>query len=184
MLNSVTRNLIILIFVLSPIANAELWVKHDNGTIQSKFHGDCFKAGFCGKNNANLLTGWIEVDSTEYQNASNKYYKVSGGDVVEMTQQEKDDLDAQEAQAIQDALDQAIAQAKVDAKNYVDNSNEAQFRLTKSLAWVIFNSMVETRNKINEIISTSGVQVDPLPNRTWTQLKTAVKNEIDAENAS
>lgn len=103
MLNSVTRNLIILIFVLSPIANAELWVKHDNGTIQSKFHGDCFKAGFCGKNNTNLLTGWIEVDSTEYANASNKYYKVSGGEVVEMTQQEKDDLDAEEAQAQIDA---------------------------------------------------------------------------------
>ena len=80
--------------IISPLAHAELWVKHDNGTIETRYSGDCFRAGFCEKNNINLLTGWIEVDSTEFTNSQNKYYKVEAGDVVEMLQAEKDAVDA------------------------------------------------------------------------------------------
>lgn len=110
-----------------------------------------------------------------------KYWKHSSGAVVEMSQAEKDALDQAETDAQLAALKQL-------AKDYVDSGNDSDRRMVRALAWVIFKSMVETRNKVNEIITeinkNPSINVDALPNRTWQQLKNAVKNEIDTESAS
>jgi len=96
---------------------------------------------------------------------------------VEMTQGEKDAVDAQ-LQA-----DRILA-FKQRVKDSIDADNEEGLVRDKAIAWIIYKSLMETRNKINEIISTSGINVDPLPNRTWPQLKGAVKNEIDSPKAA
>lgn len=130
------------------------------------------------QNRADVL---INPDVSALAGVPIKYWKHSGGAVVEMTQSEKDALDQAEADA-------QLAALKQSAKDYVDSGNDSDRRMIRALAWVIFNSMVETRNKVNEIITEINrnptINVDALPNRTWQQLKKAVKNEIDTESAS
>lgn len=130
------------------------------------------------QNRADVL---INPDVSALAGVPIKYWKHLGGAVVEMSQAEKDALDQAEADA-------RLASLKQAAKDYVDSGNDSDRRMIRALAWVIFNSMVETRNKVNEIITEINrnptINVDALPNRTWQQLKKAVKNEIDTDSAS
>lgn len=76
--------------------------------------------------------------------------------------------------------DSNLAERKL-AKDQL-TSKSSVFKLQRAVSMVTFKSIMETRNKVNEIISVSGLNVDPLPNRTWPQLIQAVKNELDSGN--
>ena len=105
----------------------------------------------------------------------------------EKTQQEKDDYDSAQVAT-------QLAAIKQSAKDYVDTGQDADRRMIKALAWVIFNSMVETRQSVRDTqdcimngnnmsaIQSCVTGLTPLADRTWDQLKAAVKNEIDQEN--
>jgi len=69
-------------------------------------------------------------------------------------------------------------------KDSIDQNDEDSVVRDKAIAWIIYQSIMETRTKVNALISEQGSSVTPLPNRTWAQLKNAVKNEIENQNAS
>lgn len=120
--------------------------------------------------------GTVELTRAEYNAASAippQYRKWTGSAVEEMTQAEKDAVDAANVAA-------EIAAAKASAKAFIESLNDQQTVLLRNALRVVFASIVETRNKVNELAALAPT-VDPLPNRTWAQLKTAVRNQIDAE---
>ena len=46
---------------------------------------------------------------------------------------------------------------------------------------VIYASIGETRQRLNQLIAATGAAVPPLPIRTWAQALAAVRQQIDAE---
>jgi hypothetical protein len=55
---------------------------------------------------------------------------------------------------------------------------------TRATARVLYQSLAETRAKLNEAISALGLPVAPLAIRTWDQAVAAVGQAIDAERAA
>ncbi len=118
----------------------------------------------------------VEITRADYNAAAaiaQQYRKWTGSAVAEMTQAEKDAVDAAAAAAEK-------AAAKAAAKAFIESLSDQQTVLLRNSLRVVFGSLVETRNKVNELAALAPT-VDPLPNRTWTQLKAAVRNQIDAE---
>ena len=131
---------LILFLLLTSSCFAELWVKYDVGTnkILNKYVGDGYKYGICGLNNTDIAEGWLlEPDISGLTNVPVKYLKQSGGAVVEMTQAEKDAVDAEElaeanatrATAI-DNLDITIKDAFVAWLQVYNSKVPAQYQVT------------------------------------------------------
>jgi len=114
-------------------------------------------------------------------NVEHKYLRQINREIIEMTNGEKIALDT--ILATQLDLD-----AKQEIKGLVDSSPDSAIRLQKAIAYVTFLSIMETRMKVNELVTAvntaTGGSITALPNRTWAQLKTAVKNEIDSPNGA
>ena len=97
---------------------------------------------------------------------------------VEKTQAEKDAIDAAEITSAETAL-------KIAAKTAVTNRDEIMLASRSGLR-VAYKSLLETRNAINALIDHLNNPLqnpipEKLPNRTWAQVITATKNEIDNE---
>lgn len=104
---------ILLFLLLASIGFSETWVEYNvvtNG-IKSVRVGDGKKLGYCGNNNSNIIAGvLLEPDLSALTGVPRKYWKQSGGSVVEMNQGEKNGVDA----ALQAAEDASTA-IRVDA---------------------------------------------------------------------
>lgn len=96
----------------------------------------------------------INPDLSWVEGVLNKYWKITGNNVTEMTQTEKD------------AVDQALDQASVDL-NREGAKEQYELRLWKAFALVILG-------ELNLLRTEHG-----LADRTVAQLKTAVLNKID-----
>lgn len=148
-------------------ASAELWVKTDGDAIVSRYSGDCYKAGFCEPNNANLSDGWHEVKSDQYELAGRKYSKFSGGEVVEMNVIEKAATDILEAQAEQESRDAE--------HNAIVEQAKAEFDAPTTVA-ALLNTCISaiTTDEIREIKKGT-----PTASKTDSQLKATVKACLD-----
>jgi len=126
--------------------------------------------------NANTL---INPSLTAVASVAFKYWKVSGSDVVEMTTQEKTDIDNDEAAQ--------AAQAEADAKDFTVTYD----KLEKAFALVVLDEFNAVRGWLKdfkaEVASATSLgdlqtRVAGLPamnDRTQSQLKTAVSDKYD-----
>ena len=102
------------IFILVPFLFAGDYVCHDNGTITGV------------RISVDSAQGCVKVDRATAQSIT-KYHKVEGEQVVEMSQVEKDALDAAEVKAIEDAKTAQV----VSLENKLDGIKLADLTLSK-----------------------------------------------------
>ena len=111
---------ILLFLLMTTSCFAELWVNYDVSTnkILNKYVGDGYKYGICGFNNTNIAEGWLlEPDLSGLSGIPVKYLKQSGGAVVEMTQAEKDAVDAEELAEANQAIATSIDNLDISIKD-------------------------------------------------------------------
>ena len=100
--------------------------------------------------------------------------KVVNGQVVLKTQAE---IDAEDAQALADARAALLSASK----NHLTNDTP-EAKAMRNAFRVVMQSLIETRAKVNEVINKGNIpNTATLPNRTWGQVVSATKNQIDAE---
>jgi len=106
-----------------------------------------------------------------------KYLKILNGEIVEMSAGEKSAVDSVE-------LAQAIATLKQGAKDHI-TAETPESKAMRNAFRVVMASLIETRLKVNELVtahnSAHGTNITPLPNRTWAQVLSATRNQIDSE---
>lgn len=73
-----------------------------------------------------------------------------------------------------------LQQAKALAKAGITSQHPEDIKI-RNIIRVIYASLIETRNKINEIVAKPTVNIQPLTNRTWAQAIAAVSSQIDSE---
>lgn len=171
-------------------AQAELWVKHNSGTFERKYHGDCKTAGFCDVNNTNIQPGWIEVTQDQFDIAG-RFTKVVAGNVVAMSQAEIDAINAQDAADAQAAL---LSSSRSGAKDSVDQLSPEGVRIRAALLvtldeinnlrqWIeAFKAQVALASNLADL-KTRVASLPSMPDRTTNQVKTAIKGKIDAGSA-
>lgn len=104
-----------------------------------------------------------------------RYLKKLNGELVEMTSQEKVDVD--EALALQITQD-----LRSNAKQALLSENP-DMKAMRNAFRVVMASLIETRQKLNEVIANGNIpNTSQLPNRTWTQVLNATRNSIDNES--
>jgi len=110
------------------------------------------------------VADWIiNPDLSSVAGVPTKYWKISGDLVLEMTQAEKDAVDAAEAAA-------TLTGVRTEGKDIVDRENGISTNL-RSLILILIDEF--------NILRT----LHSLPDRTLSQLKTSIKNRIDAGDA-
>ena len=176
-----TLFLILSLLLISQTAQAEDFYSYDNVSKHAKsyFQGDPTKVPSVSGQS------WYQATAAEtaslYQQVKTtglKYFIFRNNRIEEMTQAEKDAVDAAEAAAAATAL-------KAAAKTAVTNRDEIMLASRSGLR-TAYKSLVETRNTINAIIDHLNNPVqNPVPaklvNRTWSQVISATKTEIDNE---
>ena len=132
--------LALLLWLAAFTVSAETWVQFDIATnkILSVRSGDGVKLGYCSVNNTNIASNvLLDPDLSALSGIPMKYWKQSGGSVVEMSQAEKDAVDAAEliAQSIQestnvDNLDITIKDAFTAWLQLYNSKVPAQYQIT------------------------------------------------------
>jgi hypothetical protein len=156
------------------ISDSRIWL-NDTSDYASVKDGFIYVPGGCGS----------------LPNVAPKYLKVVSGEVVEMSQAEKDTLDANEAAFAQAEL---TAQSRSGAKDSVDQLSPEGVRLRASLLVVMerFNTVTERIDAVEACIENAGTLtaaktclggLSNLGTVNAAQLKTAIKNKIDAGSA-
>lgn len=137
-----------------PYGNSSIWL-NDTGDISSVKPGYIYIPEGC----ASLPAG---------------RKKVVNGQVVLKTQAE---IDAEDAQALADARAALLSASK----NHLTNDTP-EAKAMRNAFRVVMQSLIETRAKVNEVINKGNIpNTATLPNRTWGQVVSATKNQIDAE---
>lgn len=113
-----------------------------------------------------------------------KYFKVSGNDVVEYTQAEKDALDAAEAANL-------LAEQRSEAKSFY-SSPDALGKIERAVALVLLDEINVLRQRdrdratdVAAAASLADLKIrwaarSGLPDRTATQARAAIENKIDS----
>lgn len=106
-----------------------------------------------------------------------KYLKVSNGEIVEMSAGEKAIVDS-------DEIAQAVTALRQGAKDHIV-ADSVEAKAMRNAFRVVMASLVETRQKVNQLVnahnSAHGTNIATLTNRTWQDVLTATRNQIDAE---
>lgn len=173
--------------LISGSAFAGIGACHDgNGNITA-LNRDANPVAFAGQNCAYYKDADYERVNAKIENVLNKYVKWDE-EPTEMTAQEKDAVDQVEADALAAAI---LSSARTGAKNSVDELSAEGVRLRAALlvtlertneiaAKVDAIDACNTDNSTAAAIRSCIIALDPLGQATATQMKTAIKNKIDA----
>lgn len=117
------------------------------------------------------------------KSTSVKWLRVVDGKVVALSQAERDAIIAAEQAA---AEAEQVTSSRAQAIDYL-SANDGRSVVIRASLKLIANSLVQTRNKVNECVQTvntaSGSSIKPLPNRTWEDLVVAVQQIIESGQA-
>ena len=153
------KRLFILIFLclFSLPLQAESWVKYNIITkyVEGTRQGDGYKMGICGKNNANILTGYILATAQEYGLAKQSYKKVDtnivgSSRVIDLTQTEIDTILQAEVNAQKQTLLDRIDKYEV-------SNIDLLTALVKRINVRLPNNPITKQELINEIKSGLGL---------------------------
>lgn len=153
-----------------PISDSRIWL-NDTSNYSSAKDGFIYIPNGCGS----------------LPQVAPKYLKVVNGEVVEMSQAEKDTLDANEAAFAQAEL---TASSRSGAKDSVNNLTPEGVRLRASLLVVLdrFNTVTQRIDAVEACIENAGslaaaktclAGLSPIGTATASQMKNAIKSQID-----
>lgn len=172
--------LLLILLLISTSAFAEDVVSYSRTTYQGcRSIGDTNVFLTNPNDYATVKPGFIYLPNgcKSLPNVSEKYLKISNGAVVEMSAGEKTTVDNNE-------LAQALATLRQGAKDHIV-ADSVEAKAMRNAFRVVMGSLLETRQKVNQLVSAQnsahGTNIATLTNRTWQDVLTATRNQIDAE---